>query len=78
MKYIIDNDLHIHSHLSLCSGDEEQTCENILSYAEKNNLKTICITDHFWDSAVKKDYEWDWYDVQDFEHISKRTIEILV
>ncbi len=71
MKYIIDNDLHIHSHLSLCSQDNEQTCVNIMNYAKQNNLKTICITDHFWDSAVKKDFTWDWYDVQDFEHISK-------
>ena len=46
MKYIVDNDLHIHSQLSLCSSDPEQTNERILEYAEENGLKTICLTNH--------------------------------
>ncbi len=55
MKYIIDHDLHIHSELSFCAGEERflQTNERILKYAEKYNLKTICVTDHFWDEKVK-------------------------
>jgi len=58
MKYIVDNDLHIHSYLSSCSDDPEQTPEAILSHAKKYGLKTICLTDHFWDSAVPGASEW--------------------
>ena len=69
MKYIIDNDLHIHSSLSSCSSDPEQTPERILRYAAENGLKTVCLTDHFWDSAVPG--ASDWYAPQDFDHISQ-------
>ena len=69
MKYIIDNDLHIHSLLSSCSGDAEQTAERILQYAKANSLKTVCITDHFWDDVIKGASEW--YAPQNYEHISK-------
>lgn len=68
MKYIVDNDLHIHSKLSRCSGDSKQTNERILKYAEENGLKTICLTDHFWDETV--DGAWDWYKTQNYAHIS--------
>ncbi len=69
MRYIIDHDYHIHSQLSLCSGDEEQTPRRILQYAEEEGLKSICITDHFWDSAVSGSSEW--YGVQNYEHIAQ-------
>ena len=69
MKYIIDNDLHIHSKLSACSNDEGQTTERILQYAKDNGLKTICLADHFWDETVKG--ASGWYMPQDFAHISK-------
>lgn len=52
MRYITDNDLHIHTHLSPCSADPEQTTENILRYALENGFSTVCITDHYWDPAV--------------------------
>ncbi len=52
MRYIPDQDLHIHSQLSPCSGDPEQTTERILRYAVENGLRHICLTDHVWDSAV--------------------------
>ena len=68
MKYICDNDLHIHSKLSICSNDEEQTTERILAYAEESGLKTVCIADHFWDENV--DGVPDWYQPQDFKYIS--------
>lgn len=68
MNYIFDNDLHIHSKLSLCSNDPEQSCERILQYAKDNNLKTICITDHFWDEDVPG--ASDWYAKQNYKHIS--------
>lgn len=68
MKYIVDHDLHIHSNISLCANDPEQTKENILKCAEENGLKTICITDHFWDETI--DGASSWYQKQNLEHIS--------
>lgn len=70
MRYIFDNDLHIHSKISSCSNDENQTPERILEYARQNNLKTICLTDHFWDSKVEGGVG-SWYERQNLEHISK-------
>ncbi len=55
MRYVIDHDLHIHSQLSICSSNPEQTPENILKYAEENGLKTIALTNHFWDEAIPFD-----------------------
>lgn len=52
MRYVVDNDLHIHSYLSPCSGDMEQTPEMMLEYAKKNGFSDICITDHYWDPKV--------------------------
>lgn len=69
MRYVVDHDLHIHSYLSSCSRDPEQTAERILAYAEANGLKNICITDHLWDSSV--DGASKWYAPQNIEHISK-------
>lgn len=69
MKYIVDNDLHIHSQISSCSNDEAQTTERILEYAKENNFKTICLTDHYWDETV--DGASKWYAPQNFAHISK-------
>lgn len=68
MKYIIDNDLHIHSQISSCSNHPEQTAERILQYAEENGLKTICLTDHFWDDAVEG--ASGWYMPQNYKHIA--------
>ncbi len=68
MKYIVDNDLHIHSELSRCSQDPLQTPANILKYAEDNGLKTICLTDHFWDETV--DGAYDIYPRLNYEYIS--------
>ena len=68
MKYIVDNDLHIHSQLSLCSNDPLQNNEAILNYAIDNKLKTICLTNHFWDDAIPGANEW--YEKQNYSHIS--------
>ncbi len=72
MKYKIDHDFHIHSHLSVCSGDMRQTTENILAYGVANGYKEICLTDHFWDKTIQTE-EWDWgfYNTQDVSHIEK-------
>lgn len=71
MRYKVDHDYHIHSKISLCSGDPEQTNERILAYAESNGLKRICLTDHFWDEAVKSESIIDFYSVQNYGHIAK-------
>ena len=65
MRYIVDNDLHIHSEISLCSRDPEQSNERILKYAIDNGLKTVCVTDHFWDEKVVGASEW--YSKQGYE-----------
>lgn len=69
MKYKIDHDYHIHSFLSSCSRDPEQNVQRIFQYAKDNCFSSICITDHYWDSAVPG--ASNWYKPQDFDHISK-------
>ncbi len=69
MRYTVDHDFHIHSKLSSCSNDPEQTTDRILEYAKENGLKQICLTDHFWDGKV--DGVSNWYRPQNLEHISQ-------
>ena len=71
MRYIFDNDLHIHSGLSLCSGDPTQNPTRILGYAKQNNLKTICLTDHYWDETVPGAENFEFYSRQNYAHIAK-------
>ena len=52
MRFTFDHDLHIHSNISHCSNHPDQTPDKILKYAVNNNLKTICLTNHFWDENV--------------------------
>ncbi len=70
MRYIVDHDLHIHSHLSLCSNDPRQNTEAILRYGESFGLKTLCLTDHMWDRAVPGARGMDFYERQDYDHIA--------
>ena len=67
MRFIFDHDLHIHSGLSTCSNDPEQTPERILAYAKENGLNTICLTDHHWDESIPGASSW--YQKQDTAHI---------
>ena len=69
MKFKFDHDLHIHSFLSGCSKDPEQTPERMIRYAKENNLHTICVTDHYWDSAVEGVHPW--YAKANFDRISQ-------
>lgn len=69
MKFKIDHDYHIHSALSSCSRDPEQTPKRILRYAKENGLSAVCLTDHYWDSAVEG--ASNWYEPQSFNHIKK-------
>lgn len=45
-------DMHIHTHLSLCSRDREQNPTAIIKWAAENGIKTICFTDHLWDNSM--------------------------
>jgi len=69
MRYKVDHDLHIHSRLSLCSDDPEQTAERILKYAKEHSLNTVCVTDHYWDENIPG--AWKWYARQDTDHIKQ-------
>ncbi|MBE6569393.1 MAG: hypothetical protein E7658_04130 [Ruminococcaceae bacterium] len=69
MRYITDHDIHIHSMKSYCSGNPAQNPAALLAYAEKNGYRTLCVTDHMWDSAVPG--ASDWYAGQSYEHISE-------
>ncbi len=71
MRYIVDHDLHIHSHLSLCSNDQRQTNDAILRYGETDGLATLCLTDHMWDSTVPGVQGMDFYERQDYNHIAR-------
>lgn len=71
MRYIVDHDLHIHSHLSLCSNDPGQSTEAILRYGEENGFKTLCLTDHMWDSTVPGAEGMGFYENQPYEHIAR-------
>lgn len=68
MRYVVDHDLHIHTHLSLCSGDATQTPDRILEYAKRHGMRQICVTDHFWDETVPGASPW--YQKQGLAHIS--------
>ncbi len=68
-KFIVDHDLHMHSQISNCSKDPEQTTENLLKYAEKNGLNTICLTDHYYDPNAGSDFVW--HHTQTFENVTK-------
>ncbi len=70
MRYIVDHDLHIHSHLSLCSNDMRQNTEAILRYGEENGLHTLCLTDHMWDRAIPGARGMEFYERQDYDYIA--------
>ncbi|MBQ9773067.1 MAG: hypothetical protein IJW30_00200 [Clostridia bacterium] len=67
-RFILDQDLHLHSRLSACSRDPEQSTERILGHAKDDALRTVCLTDHYWDSAIPG--ASNWYAPQNFTHIT--------
>ena len=70
MTYQIDHDFHIHTRLSVCSQDEGQTPASILEYAKRENLRTVCITDHHWDEDIPCNTAVNfWYERQGNAHI---------
>ena len=69
MRYVYDHDYHIHSQLSSCSSDPEQTPERLLEYAQANGLTSMVLTDHHWDESVPG--ASDWYAPQDYQWIKQ-------
>lgn len=67
MKYKIDHDYHIHSLLSSCSSDPDETPERILRYGEELGFTDLCLTDHLWDSLIP--CQDGWYEPQNVEHV---------
>lgn len=67
MRYKADHDFHIHSIISPCCHDPNQTTEAIAEYARKNNYRKICLTNHLWDEDVESVAEW--HDRQRFSYI---------
>ena len=63
---IIDHDIHVHTLLSDCCKDKKMTMENICKREQQLGIKTICFTDHVWDSDVEGTSEW--YKPQDIAH----------
>ena len=68
MRFVVDHDFHIHSTVSPCCHDKNQTPEAILNYAKKNGLGKICLTNHLWDEKVQSVAQW--HDGQRFECVS--------
>lgn len=50
MKFQIDHDMHIHSYISPCAGNDlRQTKEAILTYGLTNSFRLLNLADHIWD-----------------------------
>lgn len=62
-------DLHIHTNLSLCSNDPEQTVEAAVKFAHEHGIPTIGIANHVWDCEIPAGS--DFYAGQPFSHIMK-------
>ncbi len=58
MKYIADHDFHVHTTVSACCRDENQTPGRLLQYALLNDFHKVCITNHLWDESVHSEAEW--------------------
>ncbi len=69
MEFAYLHDLHCHSILSNCCGDERMSPANIIEHAERHNYSSVCITDHLWDSDVPDASKW--YEPQNIEHVKR-------
>ena len=67
MPFTIDHDLHCHTGLSFCSGDDQQTPRALLDHAKKRGYTVQCVTDHLWDSLVPGPSNW--YAPQNVDHV---------
>lgn len=68
MELPLNHDLHLHTHLSLCSNDPEQNTEYIVKFAEENGYSSLCFTDHFWEASVPEPNGF--YEIQNYAHVS--------
>ncbi len=62
----ITQDMHLHTLLSACSQDPGQTPAALVDWAAAHGVRTICLTDHFWDEKVPG--ASDWYAPQNRAH----------
>lgn len=60
MRFTIDHDYHIHTTVSGCCHDSQQTPENILNFAENKGFKKIVVTNHLWDESSIGDERRCW------------------
>lgn len=65
----ISHDAHVHTQLSSCCNDPEQTPANILQKAAALGLRTVGFTDHLWVSDLPGASKW--YRPQDESHVLK-------
>lgn len=63
----IQHDIHVHTVLSSCTHDPEQTVANILTKAEEIGIKCIGFADHLWASHIPGASPW--YKPQDENHV---------
>ena len=68
MRYVVDHNYHIHTHLSICSDDPEQNIDNIVLNAKRLGYKRICITDHCWENPHKCNMSF--YEKQNFKYVT--------
>ena len=77
MRYKIDHDFHIHSFISRCSLDPEQTSERILRYAEENGYQKeeiLYVGDDFGDGGGDSHVRlggMDYVNVTDYRDLEK-------
>lgn len=69
MKFKLDHDYHLHTNLSRCSKDPEQTPERLAAYALEEGLREIVLTNHFWDDSYPGANNF--YLTQNLEHIEQ-------
>ena len=67
VPFVINQDYHIHSFLSSCSSDPEQTPARIVQLAQAAGLTQLCLTDHLWDADVPGASRW--YEPQNIDHV---------
>ncbi len=65
----IRHDVHVHTPLSSCSNDPEQTPANILQKAASLGISTVGFADHLWVSDIPGASKW--YRPQDETHVLK-------
>lgn len=71
----IDQDLHIHTHLSACCKEKDrQTPGAILALAEEMGVETVGFADHVWTNPSLAPS--DWYRPQDETQIAKLRAEL--